>query len=397
MVDHSQAKRRTTLTGSRPSSEREPEGAIAGHLFKVIREQIPRTQEELAEELGVDKSTLQGWESGRRPLSSTKAGNLVAMRRRLMLLGGPPGLVDMLATAMDADLLLGEILGADTTTARLREHPLAGWVLTRDTTHMIGWAVSGVLPGVVAPYATTPIARRGPVSSSPLLEPALRARFFQKLRSASEAAERAGPDSALLRRQAWYLSSYDSGWDASDWFEGSRRRGALTATAGWSPHWAEARSVAASLARQGDPTLLRDFIERSIANHDRAEAANLNYWAHWLGLDRRPQRDDCFMTEHSRPAWDASALLRELAVRLDRAVEYTDLYVHSVWALILSRRNLVDSDPYVARELAGRVGVVLDDGALSSESRRKLECVYYGLRASGYSVERGLSWLTTDR
>ncbi|MFI6157686.1 hypothetical protein ACIBCA_33945 [Kitasatospora sp. NPDC051170] len=132
--------------------------------------------------------------------------------------------------------------------------------------------------------------------------------------------------------------------------------------------------------------MLSDFINRSIADQDQAEAANLNYWAHWLGLDRRAQTDDFFMTERDRPAWDASALLRELAVRLDRAVEYTDLYVHSVWALVLSRRNLFDSDPYAARELAGRVGVLLDGGTLSSESRRKSESLYYGLRTGGYGV-----------
>ncbi|MCG6499656.1 DNA-binding transcriptional regulator [Kitasatospora sp. A2-31] len=367
--------------------DREPEGAVTGYLFKVIREQIPRTQEELSEELGIDKSTLQGWESGRRPLSSTKAGNLVAMRRKLILLGAPPRLVDMLPTALDADLLLGEILRAEPTKARIDEHPLAGWVLTRDTTHMIGWAVSGVLPGVVAAHSTIPAARRGPVSSSPLLEPALRTRFFQKLRTASDVAEKAGADAALLRRQVWYLASYDRQWDAASWFDGLRRRGVLTATVdGWSPRWAEARSVAAALARQGDPTLMRDFINRSIADHDRAEAANLNYWAHWLGLDSRPQTDDCFMAERDRPVWDASALLRELAVRLDRAVEYTDLYIHSIWALVLFRRSLLDSDPYVARELIRRVRVLLDDGTLSSESRRRLESVYYGLRIGGYDV-----------
>nr|WP_189272044.1 helix-turn-helix transcriptional regulator [Kitasatospora griseola] len=34
---------------------------ISGFLLKVIREQIPRTQDELAEDLGIDKSTVQGW------------------------------------------------------------------------------------------------------------------------------------------------------------------------------------------------------------------------------------------------------------------------------------------------------------------------------------------------
>ncbi|MFE2726102.1 helix-turn-helix domain-containing protein [Kitasatospora sp. NPDC059327] len=387
MAAYPPVRRPTTPTGSRPLPGRVTEGAITGFLFKVIREQIPRTQDELAEDLGVDKSTLQGWESGRRPLSATRAGNLVAMRRRLILLGAPSGLVEMLNTAMDADLLLGEILGADPLHGRLGDHPLAAWVLTRDTTHMIGWAVGGVLPGVVAAHSTIPAARRGPVSSSPLLEAGLRARFFQCLRTASEMVERAGEDSSLLRRQVWYLSSYDQEWDAASWFDGLRRRGAMTATVdGWSPRWVEARSVAAALARQGDPTLMREFINRSIADHDEAEVANLNYWAHWLGLDGRPQTDDGFMAERDRPAWDASALLRAFAVRLDRAVEYTDLYIHSIWALIVSRRGLLDSDPHVARELAGRVRLLLDGNTLSVESRRELESVHYGLRTSGYST-----------
>ncbi|MFD5563468.1 hypothetical protein [Kitasatospora griseola] len=74
--------------------------------------------------------------------------------------------------------------------------------------------------------------------------------------------------------------------------------------------------------------LLRDFIARSITDNDDFEAANLNYWAHWLGLDSRPQTSDDFMAEQERPAWDASSLLRQFAIRLDRAGEYTDLYVH---------------------------------------------------------------------
>ncbi|MEV7024178.1 helix-turn-helix transcriptional regulator [Kitasatospora sp. NPDC093558] len=377
---------RKTPTGSPPLRDHVPEGAIAGYLFKVIREQIPRTQDDLAGDLGVDKSTLQGWESGRRPLSSTRAGNLIAVRRRLILLGAPSSLVEMLGTAIDADLLLGEILRVDPA-ARLEDHPLAGWVLTRESTHMIGWAISGVLPAVVAAHSTLPAARRGPVSTSPLLAPGIRARFYESLRTTSEAAERAGEDAALLRRQVWYLSSYDRDWDAAAWFEGLRRRGAVTATVeGWSPGWAEARSIAATLARQGDPSLMRDFINRSIADHDEAESANLNYWAHWLGLDGRPQTDDAFMAERDRPVWDASALLRAFALRIDRAVEYTDLYVHSIWALIVSRRGLLESCPHTARELVGRVIPLLDGNTLSMESRRELESVHYGLRISGFSA-----------
>ncbi|MFJ4674962.1 helix-turn-helix domain-containing protein [Kitasatospora sp. NPDC088783] len=119
-------------------------------MLKAIREQIPRTQEELAVDLGIDKSTIQGWESGRRPLSSTKAGNLVVLRRKPILLGAPTGLVGLISLSMDADFILGEILRSRPSKAEILEHPLAGWVLTRDTTHMIGWAVSGILPGAVA-------------------------------------------------------------------------------------------------------------------------------------------------------------------------------------------------------------------------------------------------------
>ncbi|MFJ5118830.1 MULTISPECIES: helix-turn-helix domain-containing protein [unclassified Kitasatospora] len=358
---------------------------MAGFLFKVIREQIPRTQEELATDLGVDKSTLQGWESGRRPLSATRAGNLVAMRRKLIRLGAPPALVDALSLAMDADFILGEILGSGTGAGSVEEHPLAGWVLTRDTTHMIGWAVSGVLPGVVAAQLNIPAARRGPVAVAPLLGAADRVRFFNTLRQSADLADRDAEDAALLRRQVFYLSSYDRDWDATEWFDGIRRRGRLTASvSGWSPRWAEARSVAAALARQGDPELLQDFIARSLTDNDDAEAANLNYWAHWLGLDGRPQTDDNFMAERGRPAWDASGLLRQLAVRLDRAAEYTDLYVHSIWSLLIARRGLLDVDPHVTEDLGTRVRLLLDGGSLSTQSRRELEAVHYGLRIGGF-------------
>jgi DNA-binding XRE family transcriptional regulator len=377
-------RRRETLTGGRSAPERGPDGLVAGFLFKVIREQIPRTQEELANDLGVDKSTLQGWESGRRPLSATRVGNLVAMRRKLIRLGGPPALVDAMNIAMDADFILAEILSGGTGDRTLEEHPLANWVLTRDTTHMIGWAVSGVLPATVAAHSSIPATRRGPVAVAPLLSAADRARFFDTLRQNAERAERDGEDAALLRRQVFYLSSYDRDWDAATWFDAMQRRGRLTASvSGWSPRWAEARSVAAALARQGDPELLRDFIARSLTDNDAAEVANLNYWAHWLGLDSRPQSDDSFMAERDRPAWDGSALLRQLAVRLDRAVEYTDLYVHSIWALLIARRGLLEADPHVAGDLGARVQVLLDGDSLSTQSRRELEAVYYGLRIGG--------------
>ena len=42
-------------------------GEVTGYLFKLIRESIPLTQEQLAVDLDVDRVTVQSWESGRRP------------------------------------------------------------------------------------------------------------------------------------------------------------------------------------------------------------------------------------------------------------------------------------------------------------------------------------------
>jgi transcriptional regulator with XRE-family HTH domain len=60
---------------------------VTGHLFKIARERIPRTQYELAEELGVDSTTVQGWESGRRPLTAIPSAQFLTLRRHLLRTG----------------------------------------------------------------------------------------------------------------------------------------------------------------------------------------------------------------------------------------------------------------------------------------------------------------------
>lgn len=370
------------LTASQPEPARVREGVITGYLFKLIRESIPRTQDELAADLGVDKSTIQGWESGRRPLPSTRAGNLIAIRRRLLRLGASSTLVQLMTTSMDADFILGILLAEPIAAHSSEDHPLAGWVLNRDTTHMLAWAMSGILPGAVAANIQTPAARRGPVAVAPLLGKPEQEHVFSSLRRAAHLAERAGEDGALLRRQARYLCGYDRTPDAAAWLnETPRPRKTST---GWSPQWAEDRSLAASLARRGDPEQLLDFISRSLGD-DGGEAANLNYWAHWVGIDTRPQVDDSFMAEQT-PGWDGAALLRNFTDRLTRAHEYTDLYVHSVWALLSARPGVLSADRRLALDLASNVSELLDGDGISIQSRRELEAVHYGLRLSGVST-----------
>ncbi|WP_306325310.1 XRE family transcriptional regulator [Streptomyces venezuelae] len=329
----------------------------------------------LAEALGVDLGTMQGWESGRRPLANVKAGALLSMRRRLGALGADPGVLGLLDPAMDADQIIGAALQP---TCELGTHPLAAWVHTRDTAHMLAWAVTGVPPSAVAMRLTAP--RRGPAAVAPVLAAADRQLFFDHLRETAEAA-RLTSGAVLLRRQALYLASYDRGPEAASWTAHALhvRRG-LLARRGWSEHWAEARSTATALARLGDPQPLVDFIERSMAGDEVAEAANLNYWAYWLGGVRLPYSDDQFMQDRELAGWDPVALLRGLSRGLHRAPGYVDLYAHTLWALLGAYPWLPRAAGLLARDVGERTGRLLDAGEITGRCRQELSTVYYVLR-----------------
>jgi transcriptional regulator with XRE-family HTH domain len=89
-----------TLTAGRGS-----EGRISGYVLKVIRESVDQTQEQLAERFAVSAATVQGWESGRRPLMAVSAGNLIAICAQLRHLGAAPALLDALRQGLEADSL----------------------------------------------------------------------------------------------------------------------------------------------------------------------------------------------------------------------------------------------------------------------------------------------------
>ncbi|MCZ2526982.1 XRE family transcriptional regulator [Streptomyces sp. HB2AG] len=326
----------------------------------------------MAEALGVDVDTLQGWESGRRPLANMRAGALLDLRRRLPALGAEAGLVQWLDAAMDADRIIGAGLGDGAG----GPHPLAGWVHTRDTAHMLAWALNGTVPPALA--GRLPKSRRGPVAVAPQLAAADRAVFFDHLRDATERTATLGEAGALLHRQALYLASYDRGPDAAAWTAHTlHQRRDVLARRGWSPYWAEARSTATALARLGDPQPLLEFIGRALADDDTAEAANLNYWALWLGALPVPQADDTFMRDRTLSGWDPVTLLRGLARGLHPAPGYVDLYAHSLWALLTAFPWLPQAAGQLAEPLRERAGQLLDGAALSAGSRRKLARVHY--------------------
>lgn len=364
---------RTPSVRPTPTTSRSPgEGVITGHLFKVAREQADLTQSELAECLAVDTTTVQAWEQARRPLTATRAGRLRWITRALLRHGAPAHLLPLFDEAQDADALIAHALSGHPEEA-VRGHPLSSWVLTRETSHMLAWALKGVPPGGLA---LKPAARRGPSPPSPLLAVATRTAFFTHMRRAAELADRAGTTGALLRRQALYLCSYDTASDTAGWL--AHMRHTVRHASGWGPYWADTRSLATSLTRHGDLEPLHVFIQRGMAD-DLGETANLNYWAYWLGVDRTPRSSDAFMTVRSDEAWDGLALLRRLTDRLGPDLACIDLNVHSVWALLAARRGLLAADPSLNRVVAGRVTVLLDGRIISRQARRELESLHYGL------------------
>ncbi|MBT2466625.1 helix-turn-helix transcriptional regulator [Streptomyces sp. ISL-66] len=349
-------------------------GTIAGFVLRTARESIPRTQAAMAEALCVDLATVQGWESGRRPIANMRAVDLLVLRRRLAGLGAEAAIVALLDAAMDADRIISATLQPSD-----GPHPLAEWVHTRDTAHMLAWALTGTRPPSLAAIPSP--RRRGPAAASPLLSSPDRATFFEQLRITAEAASRTDPQGILLHRQALYLTSYDTTPEAVTWTaQALHARRGLLARRGWTPQWAEARSTATALARLGDPVPLLDFIERAIVDDDAGEAANLNYWAYWLGGTPLPQSDDLFMRDRQLTGWDPVTLLRGLTRGLHHAPGYVDLYAHTMWALLTAHPWLPQASGLLARDLTERTEQLLDGHVVSERSRRELSAVNYVLR-----------------
>ncbi|GAA3087957.1 hypothetical protein GCM10017562_67820 [Streptomyces roseofulvus] len=359
-------------TGSRSRTDT---GVVSGFVLRMLRESVPLPQAVLAERLGVDLGTVQGWESGRRPLGNVRTMDLLQLRRTLALLGAGGSLLGWLDAALDADRILTAVLHPPADPAA---HPLAGWVQSRETAHLIAWAVRGIIPPALQPHAIR--RRRGPAPAGPQLSAADRTHFFAQLRRTAESADRAGERRLLLRRQSLYLASYDPAPDAEDWADQALRtmRPAL-ALRDYTPRWIEARTAATVAARQGDPVPLYDFVD-ALAADQHSELANLAYWAYWLGSMPPTQPDDHFLHHPDPAAWSPVHLFQQLTGSLHDAPGTVDLYVHSLHTLLHLHPWLPLADPAAARQLGERAVELLDGGVLSSVSRRDLESVHYRLQ-----------------
>jgi hypothetical protein len=78
--------------------------------------------------------------------------------------------------------------------------------------------------------------------------------------------------------------------------------------------WTAARSLVVARARRGDKEPLRRFIGTALSS-DACQAANLNYWAYWIGEVPEIHSSDEFMAGDLGP-WSGAALLRRFAANL---------------------------------------------------------------------------------
>ncbi|MBB5807972.1 hypothetical protein F4560_007740 [Saccharothrix ecbatanensis] len=123
-------------------------------MLKLSRQAAGLTQEKLAELLGVDATTVQGWESGRRPLAAVGAGELVKLSARLSRAGAPASTGRHLNEAIEADLVLSTGITAGGSWVDPDHHPLAAAVHRKTITNLITWPFTGTTPPQLADFTS---------------------------------------------------------------------------------------------------------------------------------------------------------------------------------------------------------------------------------------------------
>jgi Helix-turn-helix len=350
---------------------------VSGFLLKVIRESVGLTQVQLAERLGVDVASVQGWESGRRPLAALRAADLVRLRLRLLRCGARPALLTMVDDAIQADLIIADIVRAGGQLRGADGHVLGTTVHQRTLSDLITWPFTGIAPAPLRNLAAGR-ARRGPVPDRPTLTTDEHTRFFDHLLVTADAH----PDehTALARRQAIYLLGFDIRASTAEWLRVEQRR-ALRG-AGHTDHvpsWVVVRSSAVALAYGGDRDPLRAFLHYALTT-DQQERANLNYWAYWVGEIDCVHVNDEFMGRINPQDWNGVRPLEHLLELLHPDSGHAELNLHTLWALLLTHPALLSNHPRLRSATANTIQELTTDDNLSAQARHELSDIAYAVR-----------------
>jgi DNA-binding transcriptional regulator YiaG len=346
-------KSAATLTARQTSLS----GRVAGAVFATVRRQLGRTQEQLAEHLQVSPDTLQGWESGRKPQVNLAFSRLRQLRRALAALGSSPHQLLLWDTALHVDAILAD-LGQDDP----RQHPLALLVPDRTTSELLAWPLTGDPPRQLRGTGARLIVPRGEQDA-----------VAADLREVADRAGHGTVEAGMIRRQVKFLVAGNPA--SHEWVDQQERHDArhIRDLSDWSPDWAVMRSAAVSAAHTGDTGLLARFIDEGLAN-EATIAANLSYWAYWVGESPTEWDSDLAMNTGST-SWSGDQLLDSLLGGVVDA-PYRDLCAVTLWALLGSRRRLA-ADPKRQRQIATAVSTALDSHQFSLHARQRLEQVHY--------------------
>jgi DNA-binding XRE family transcriptional regulator len=353
-------------------------GVVSGFVLKLARHSTALTQEKFAEAVGVDVTTVQGWESGRRPLSAVSAGDFLRLCGRLSRLGAPALTGRHLREAIEADQVLTTgIAAGGRSSVSPDNHPLAASVHRWTITNLILWPILGKTPRHLHELASR-VPRRGPTPTQPTLSAEERTRFLDHLLAVAERTQRVS-ETSLLRRQAVYLLGFDGRPDAVDWLRtewkrAGRRRPAGDDIAGL----LEARSASVALAVAGDSSHLHDFVDHMT---DRSgEVANLNYWAYWIGELSDDQTSDAFMLNADTRSWTGTRLLQHMMERLDPSSSQLPLNLCTLHSLVASRPSLLNSCPAIRTSFADVLDRLAATTDLSRLERHQLAGLQYAIR-----------------
>jgi hypothetical protein len=325
----------------------------------------------------VDVASVQGWESARRPLTALRAADLAWLRSRLVRCGAQPGLLAMLEDAIQADLVIAQVVRAGGHPVTAEEHPLGVAVHRRQLTNLITWPLTGLAPDSLRDLVTAR-ARRGPVPERPTLTQDERTRFFDHLLVTADT--KLQDDAALSRRQAIYLLGFDTRAGTADWLRTEQQRALRVAgRTDHVPSWVAVRASAVALGHGGDRDPVRAFLQHALTT-DELEQANLNYWAYWVGEIGEVQVDDEFMVRVNPQDWSGIQLLRHLLNRLDPGWGHTELNIHTLWTLLLAHPALLSNHSGLTLAVASAVERLDADDDLSPEARRELSDINYAIR-----------------